>query len=620
MELKGIEKYDLGVLFLIEIENLFKKYKYRITKVEFNSLLITTLDDYIKEKAIKLPYDFENSYKEIAQIFDLKVADFIEQRNKRMLKDAISYIDKNLSPTNAPKVAVKELNMLKSFLEFNGFILNLECSLALVKSNSVLNDILCLVVKNNIEFIKRNEIEKISTNQNIRQLILAYCFIQGIAINVNISSQELENLYLNDEEFKAKIEEHKCSFDLSNQEMAFIYNFAKKYIREDVSLSDLIYEAILGYKKACSSFTQNKEYSISAFIILYMDFYCSRVANSLVNNAFMSNYAKNFNSSVSRMIGGMNREVKTEEIAEMKNLSVLETTVLQEINKINGYNEKKNGVYSDLTKTEKMTSKSQLKNPNKKIEDILEIPRDICLLGINKLSDEDRNVLQYMYGENFEKFYDPNKLYYKSYRGIYRKAIENLKLAISTITLAEYLNVSLEVARSLTEKLSWEEKTTLFCQWYMDDLKFVISNKLPNRLRAAIDKIYQKLNGLIKMLEVEEAVQEEENNPLSDSNQLEDTVIMSDEEFDKKYEDYFMKRKIHFIINSIGLSSLEIEIISKYIGLNGNCILPDTKLTEYFNISWETVEEIIRKIIEASDYSITKENLESLRNSYKVTI
>ena len=249
-------------------EELYFKYDYIFIKEEYDKIVLDIIED-IKRSNIKDNIDI---------IFIEKINNKIYEYIKSFKKDKDKYIslisnfiDNNFKLYNSYNDNLKEINKLISFLKLVDFSDDINLITKLINKNNIVNGLLTIIVKENIDTIKNGEIENIFKDKMLLSLIEVYCILNNIEIkedyendfviddNTRMYLKELNRNLLSAEEEKNLFIRYKNGDKLAKdiiieRNLKLVISIAKKYTNRGIEFQDLIQEGNIGLITAVDKF------------------------------------------------------------------------------------------------------------------------------------------------------------------------------------------------------------------------------------------------------------------------------------------------------------------------------------------------------------------------------
>jgi RNA polymerase primary sigma factor len=220
-----------------------------------------------------------------------------------------NYIIYNLDDASNYQDVLAELRKYSAFLGKYDFYPNPDLLIQLLEDNSLLNNLLKIFYQENIDVIKKGDIDKVTGDNLLLSLIKCYCMLNNIEINtkdkIEISDEKSVatdsiRQYLKEigqfplltptEEKELVIKAHSGNKDARdtfiNCNLRLVASIAKRYIGRGVPYLDLIEEGNIGLMTALDHFDPNR-------------------------NIRFSTYASNWISQgITRYIGNMGRNIR----------------------------------------------------------------------------------------------------------------------------------------------------------------------------------------------------------------------------------------------------------------------------------------------------------------------
>ena len=232
-------------------------------------------------------------------------------------------------------------------LKFENSLQDIESIISLLTYNTKLNNILKIVTDKNIDFIKKNELEKIFNNDFAISLLEVYCSINNIKIEdkeeieeINFDQYDPEKIYLQEisriplltleeEQTLAKqiAEGNKIARKkFSEANLRLVVSIAKKYRNRGLSFLDLVQEGNAGLIKAIDKFDYTKGFKFSTYATWWIR---QAITSALQEQARTIRIPTNKIKSIEKitslkkqLIIELNREPTIEEIAKKANKSI----------------------------------------------------------------------------------------------------------------------------------------------------------------------------------------------------------------------------------------------------------------------------------------------------------
>ena len=249
-------------------EELYFKYDYIFIKEEYDKIVLDIIED-IKRSNIKDNIDII-----FIEKINNKIYEYIKslKSNKNKYLSLISnFIDNNFKLYNSYNDNLKEINKLISFLKLVDFSDDINLITKLINKNNIVNGLLTIIVKENIDTIKNGEIENIFKDKMLLSLIEVYCILNNIEIkedyendfviddNTRMYLKELNRNLLSAEEEKNLFIRYKNGDKLAKdiiieRNLKLVISIAKKYTNRGIEFQDLIQEGNIGLITAVDKF------------------------------------------------------------------------------------------------------------------------------------------------------------------------------------------------------------------------------------------------------------------------------------------------------------------------------------------------------------------------------
>ena len=320
-------------------EELYFKYDYIFIKEEYDKIVLDIIED-IKRSNIKDNIDI---------IFIEKINNKIYEYIKSFKKDKDKYIslisnfiDNNYKLYNSYNDNLKEINKLTSFLKLINFSDDINLITKLINKNNILNSLLTIIVKENIDIIKNGKIENIFKDEMLLSLIEVYCILNNIEIkedyeddfvtddNTRMYLKDLNRSLLSAEEEKNLFIRYnngdkKAKDIIVEKNLRLVIFVAKKYINRGIEFEDLIQEGNLGLITAVDKFDLSFGNRFSTYAIWWIR---QTIGRAIFNKAqivrlpvhLVGKY-NNFNNTYVELEAELGREPTCNEIAKKMHVS-----------------------------------------------------------------------------------------------------------------------------------------------------------------------------------------------------------------------------------------------------------------------------------------------------------
>ena len=320
-------------------EELYSKYDYIFIKEEYDNLVLDIIED-IKRSNIKDNIDI---------IFIEKINNKIYEYIKSFKKDKDKYIslisnfiDNNYKLYNSYSDNLKELNKLITFLIAIDFSDDIDLITKLINKNNIVNGLLTIIVKQNIDTIKDGKIKKIINDEMLLSFIEVYCILNNIEIkevyeddfvtddNTRMYLKDLNKNLLNAEEEKNLFIRYnngdkKAKDIIVEKNLRLVIFVAKKYINRGIEFEDLIQEGNLGLITAVDKFDVNRGYKFSTYATWWIN---QAIGRALIDNpqairlpVHLVGKYNNFNNIYVELEAELGREPTCNEIAKKMHVS-----------------------------------------------------------------------------------------------------------------------------------------------------------------------------------------------------------------------------------------------------------------------------------------------------------
>lgn len=265
-------------------------------------------------------------------------------------KKIIDYIQEKFRFGSSVRICKSNINSLAQFCKkiMETKDVDIDC-MELINQSDPLRENLRVIVEDNIDVIKKNEMNRISNNYVFLLFIEAYCINSGI----ELQEEELEFIPIDDiggtdsikryfqeirgysiltreEEIelakrieKGDLEARK---ELINHNLKLVASIAKRYIGKNLEYLDLIQEGNLGLMRTISKYDYRKGYKFSTYATWWIKQSITRGIMDKARTIKIPVYLQEQNNKVKRVEEKLrqkfNREPTIEEVAKSSNLSV----------------------------------------------------------------------------------------------------------------------------------------------------------------------------------------------------------------------------------------------------------------------------------------------------------
>lgn len=347
------------------------------------------MDDKLKELE-----EIEREYK----VEDSNLADYIDTTDitKIYLKDICKYplltieeeqeIGKNLKLVNNSKIGI--LNSNKTIFE-----LNLPLIFNSLSINSSYNEIL----ENLLSYYKIKSADKL-----MYEKIKSYSELSK-KLNRPLNDMELQNYFnmntdnleiLSEEELLEEINNYliyKKSFDkMFNSNLRLVVSVARKFMRENIEILDLISEGNIGLVKAIGYFDVSMGFRFSTYAIWQIrraiQSFVSRETNKLKMPENFSNYMIKLKKDISNLEQEHQRKLSINEISKLLNIDI------DKLNEYLGYEYEIKSLNQTVGDEEDSTLEEFI--PNKE-----NVERDVLL---NSLKEDIKELYMYLTEQEFD--------------------------------------------------------------------------------------------------------------------------------------------------------------------------------------------------------------------------
>lgn len=449
-------------------DKMYEKYDFIFSKEEYDEISLKVIDK-IKDETI------ENLDLIFLENLDLYVNNYLSKlyNNKSKFIEVVSkFINKNIKMKDSYDDCLKEINKLIIFFNKLNVAYNLNFFMELIKTNSILNDILNIIIQEKAKFIN---------DDLLLSLIEAYCILNDITIKevdysssnntvVNdpvrmylndierpILSEELEKILL--VEIKKGNKDARQLFIESN--LRLVVSIAKKYTLSNLELLDLIQEGNIGLIKAVDRFDLSQNLRFSTYAVYWIK---QAIVRALKNKSrsiripvYLQEIYPKFQKVYLNLYDQLGRRPTYQEIAENMQISLLQAESLVKL--ISGEH---NIISLDdhiNNEEENFDYKSLLIDPNTDIENDLETKEfktDITnMLEQCGLSKKEIVVILFRYGfydgeeKGFEEISNILKITHERARQLEAKAIKKISTSSYIDKFAVYMCNSKQASYNL---------------------------------------------------------------------------------------------------------------------------------------------------------------------------
>ena len=449
-------------------DKMYEKYDFIFSKEEYDEISLKVIDK-IKDETI------ENLDLVFLENLDLYVNNYLSKlyNNKsKFIEVVCNFINKNIKIKDSYDSCLKEINKLIIFFNKLNVVYNLNFFMELIKTNSILNDILNIIVQEKAKFIN---------DDLLLSLIEAYCILNDITIkevDYSFSNNTVVNdpvrMYLNDIErpilseelekvllieIKKGNKDARQLFIESN--LRLVVSVAKKYTLSNLELLDLIQEGNIGLITAVDRFDLSQNLRFSTYAIYWIK---QAIVRALKNKSrsiripvYLQEIYPKFQKVYLNLYDQLGRRPTYQEIAENMQISLLQAESLVKL--ISGEH---NIISLDdhiNNEEENFDYKSLLIDPNTDIENDLETKEfktDITnMLEQCGLSKKEIVVILLRYGfydgeeKGFEEISNILKVSHERARQLEAKAIKKISTSSYIDKFAVYMCNSKQASYNL---------------------------------------------------------------------------------------------------------------------------------------------------------------------------
>ncbi len=294
--LKTKTESEVYSLLFDSIFKLRNKYNFlNIENEEFNKLVLEAINERIKNLDT-----YKHKSKVINEDYFLlgiekKISEYLEVKFKESGFETLnSFVNENLKEAKNYKDALIEFSTFQELFDFHNIVPYEEDLEKLLKENEKFYKIIELIVKYNLERIKKNKIPTRFANNFIAiTLIEIYCEINKIEIQEEPIKEEVDykdisgdslKLYLNGINYSilSKAEEKSLFIEYQNgsqeafdklvrHNLKLVVSIAKAYYNENgMEFIDIIQEGNIGLVKAIKAFDVTRGYKFSTYATFWI--------------------------------------------------------------------------------------------------------------------------------------------------------------------------------------------------------------------------------------------------------------------------------------------------------------------------------------------------------------
>lgn len=398
------------------IINIVKKYDFiNISMDEVNTFLIGKINDYNIESKISI----DNFILKETKIFCNKC--LINKLNSPNTIEIIdNYIKMHLKNNN-----INQLKRLGLILNQVNYTLDVDLISSLFIVNSQFNKIIKKFVDENLDIIKKDNLDEIIDDEFTSSIIETYCLINNIEIksenndfdlndfcNDDSNNIDIVRLYISELNYPILTKDEEIALgrkmkngDLNAKErfiecnLKLVVKIAKRYVGKGLLYLDLIQEGNIGLIRAANKFDVDKGYKFSTYATWWIKQAITRaIANNGRNIRLPINLCEKiikYEKIINILQKKLDREPCIEEIANELKISYEEAIKLNKLRKDTVSMNVKNN--DDIELGDFLDSNDNLEdeiiNYNMKSE-------VLNLLDKCKLSNREKEVLIYRYGLN----------------------------------------------------------------------------------------------------------------------------------------------------------------------------------------------------------------------------
>lgn len=514
-------------LLLPAINKIKEKYSYiQINQEEFYNLMLLEIKVSREDYKGDILYD-EYMSKKINKIIKKYIQNSLSDESKANII-INGFLQNNLKKPQNVNNAMKNLNIISSFLKKYNYIPNVNILINMIENNPYLSDSIRLVVKKYERQFNLDVLTEVIDDTLIITFIEVYCMLNKIDVkhfenvdeNIDLGFETSDSLIIylkeinmyptltyEEELFLAQRiaegdEKAKKRFIECN--LKLVVSLAKKYVGRGLPMLDLIQEGNFGLMLAVERFDASKGFKFSTYAVHWINrsinFALSRKSKIVRFPAYYYDASKNYRKTEMALEEKLERKPTISEIAEEMGITVSKAiTIYKSQNEVISLN-------SFVDNTEKELEKFIASGEESIEEQIVKkaIPVDVRkLLKDCNLSERQMDILAYRFGldgreiltlEEIGKKYNLTR---ERIRQIEVSALMKLRKSIHIKSLAEYTGRPNESMQNIYEfiRQSNEEKT----QKSLRDRERKGSTKVVSEIKP-VDKIHEFVS--VKMLEL----------------------------------------------------------------------------------------------------------------------